>query len=225
MPRTARVVIPGIPHHVTQRGNYRQKVFYTDKDKEQYVNWIVEYVKKYEVEVAGYCIMGNHVHFVVIPKKEESLSRLFNMAHMRYSQYMNKKLKALGHLWQGRFYSSPLGEESLKEVLRYVERNPVRAKMVKKAWDYEWSSAKEHIGGKAGKLPVTGIKEILGKNEKEWKAYIEEKDREDALKQIRLSTLNGKPYGSEKFITWLETKLKLKLRLLPRGRPWPKKDK
>jgi putative transposase len=127
MPRIARVVAVGLPHHITQRGNYRQDVFFDTDDRRQYLLWIGEYSAKYGLSVLAYCLMQNHVHFIAIPREANSLAKTFNAAHMRYSQYFNKKLKQRGHLWQGRFYSCVLDESHLMLASRYIERNPVRA--------------------------------------------------------------------------------------------------
>ena len=146
MPRRARVVFEGVVHHITQRGNYRQSVFEDDSDKRKYVEFIREYSEKYGMKIYAYCLMSNHVHFIAAPVKEDSLAMTFKYANMRYSSYFNKKNKRSGHLWQGRFYSCPLQFEHALEALRYVERNPVRARMVELPWEYEWSSAREHVG-------------------------------------------------------------------------------
>ena len=115
MPRHSRIVIPDIPHHITQRGNYRQDIFKSDSDYEKYSLWFNEYAAKYKLDVLAYCLMSNHVHFIVVPGKEETLARVFNTTHMRYAQYVNKKLKATGHLWQGRFFSCVLDNKHLYE--------------------------------------------------------------------------------------------------------------
>jgi len=146
MPRRARVVFEGVVHHITQRGNYRQNVFEDDSDKRKYVEFIREYSEKYGMKIYAYCLMSNHVHFIAAPVKEDSLAMTFKYSNMRYSSYFNKKNRRSGHLWQGRFYSCPLQFEHALEALRYVERNPVRAKMVELPWEYEWSSAREHVG-------------------------------------------------------------------------------
>ncbi len=146
MPRRARVVFEGVVHHITQRGNYRQNVFEDDSDKRKYVEFIREYSEKYGMKIYAYCLMSNHVHFIAAPVKEDSLAMTFKYSNMRYSSYFNRKNKRSGHLWQGRFYSCPLQFEHALEALRYVERNPVRARMVDLPWEYEWSSAREHVG-------------------------------------------------------------------------------
>ena len=145
MPRQPRLVLEGMAHHVTQRGNYRQNVFESRTDFQCYSYWAAEYAGKYNIDIIAYCLMTNHVHFIVVPKSKENLALFFNMTHMRYSQYKNKQNKKMGHLWQGRFYSSVLDEAHLLRAIRYVEQNPVRAKMVEKASDYIWSSARFHM--------------------------------------------------------------------------------
>lgn len=127
MPRLARVVGIGLPHHITQRGNYRQSVFNSDDDRSRYLRWVAEYSGKHGLAVLAYCLMGNHVHFIAVPALEDSLARVFNSAHMRYSQYFNWKHKVSGHLWQARFFSCVLDSGRLLAAARYVERNPVRA--------------------------------------------------------------------------------------------------
>jgi putative transposase len=98
--------------------------------------------------------MDNHVHFIVIPREEDSLSKVFSISHMRYSQYFNKKKKASGHLWQGRFYLCVMDDDYLVTALRYVERNPVRAGIVRKPWQWKWSSAGEHVGQRKGIIDI-----------------------------------------------------------------------
>ena len=112
MLRIARTVASGLPHHITQRGNYRQVIFETDRDYLQYREWLKEYSGKYALEIWAYCFMNNHVHFIGVPAREDSLARTFNLLHMRYSQYLNRRRKMGGHVWQGRFYSSILDEAS-----------------------------------------------------------------------------------------------------------------
>ena len=132
MPRDARVVCAGDPYHVTQRGNYRQDIFDEEEDREKYMEFFMMYREKFNVKLYAWCLMSNHVHFVVEPSTETGLANLFRFAHMRYSQYFNKKKGASGHLFQGRFHSSPLDKEHLYEALRYVELNPLRAGLITK---------------------------------------------------------------------------------------------
>ena len=123
MPRTARLVVPNYIYHITQRGNYRQNIFQDDEDRLRYLSWIDEHSKKYNLSLFAYCLMDNHVHFIAIPRKEESLAKVFSIIQMRYSHYVNRK-KISCHLWQGHFYSCVLDELHLMIALRYVEKNP-----------------------------------------------------------------------------------------------------
>jgi len=145
MPRSARVVFEGVVHHITQRGNYRQNIFEDSADRKKYIEFVGEYSRKYQMKIYAYCLMTNHVHFLAAPLRRDSLAMTFKYTNMRYSSYFNKKNRRSGHLWQGRFYSCPLHNDHALEALRYVERNPVRAKMVQFPWEYEWSSAREHV--------------------------------------------------------------------------------
>jgi len=146
MPRHARVVFEGVAHHITQRGNYRQNIFEDDADRKKYLQLVGEYSEKYKTKIFAYCLMTNHVHFIAAPMKPDSLALTFKYANMRYSKYFNFKNKRSGHLWQARFYSCPLYGNHAIEAVRYVERNPVRANLVGLPWEYEWSSAAEHVG-------------------------------------------------------------------------------
>ena len=162
MPRIARAVAVGYPHHITQRGNYRQAVFESDEDYIRYLELLRLYCKKYSLKIWAYSLMGNHVHFIAVPIEPESLAKTFNTLHMRYAQYFNMKNKASGHLWQGRFYSCALDERHLYAGMRYVENNPVRARIVKRAEQYQWSSAGAHVErwcgrGEAVRLPPIPI--------------------------------------------------------------------
>ena len=157
------------------------------------------------------------MHFIVIPKEEESLAKLFNNTHMRYAQYLNRQRNQKGHFWQGRFYSCILDETHLYRAIRYVENNPVKAKIVKEAWEYKWSSAADHTQERE-KL-IIKLKS-LGKIE-DWKEYLKEEDVE-MVNEIRLKTQRGLVVGTEKFVDKLEKKLNRFLKCLSQGRP--KKD-
>ncbi len=227
MPRIPRIVAVGWPHHITQRGNYKQDIFLDDNDKLKYLSWVQEYSAKHGLSVIAYCLMRNHVHFVVIPEKEDSLAKAFNSIHMRYSHYFNKRLKATGHLWQGRFYSCVLDEQRLISVIKYVERNPVRANIVKKPWQWQWSSTMFHINGKE-ESPLIKLKNlfeiIADMSYDSWKEYIDSKDDKESLDNIRKHTLTGRPLANISFIEKLEKKFGRRLLALPEGRP-KKKEK
>lgn len=219
MARIARIIAVGLPHHITQRGNYKQVVFFDDADRQQYLYWIQEYSAKYNLSMIAYCLMQNHVHFVVIPNKEDSLARTFNTAHMRYSQYFNKKLNRNGHLWQGRFYSCVLDEPHFLLAARYVERNPVRAKMVKNAWQWKWSSALAHTGTGGSFLRLSDFSKITDMSCESWKQYVDSVEDENMIHNIKKYTMTGRPLGSPSFVEKLEKKFDKRLSALPKGRP------
>lgn len=219
MPRIARIIGVGLPHHVTQRGNYQQNVFMDNTDRKRYLTWFEEYSSKYGLKIITYCLMTNHVHFIVIPETEHALAKTFNIAHMRYSQYFNKRMKKYGHLWQGRFYSCVLDEKHLMAAARYSERNPVRAGMVKKPWEWEWSSAVTHIGQRKNMFNSGELLRILNMSADVWKKYVELEDDEKFVSEFRKYSLTGRPMGDAEFTKNLENALKRKLVALPVGRP------
>lgn len=179
MPRVARFVIPECFYHITQRGNNRQSVFIDDTDRRRYLFWIEEYKTKFGVEIFAYCLMNNHVHFIARPLEKEAFAALFHAVHSRYAQYFNKRYKASGHLWQGRYYSHLLDEKHFPSAVRYIERNPLRAKMVLKAWEWPWSSAPEHIGKGKGIIQLSDIKKYM--EIKNWMTYIDDMDGDRPL--------------------------------------------
>jgi len=217
MARIARAVAVGIPHHITQRGNYRQVIFVRDDDYRQYLEWLQYYSDRYLLKIWAYCLMNNHVHFVAVPGAEGSMARTFNTLHMRYAQYANARQGEKGHLWQGRYYSCALDEKHVYAAVRYVENNPVSARVVKKAENYNWSSAKSHV--KKMRDQILAMDCYLVKEIKDWAAYLEEKDDAGTTQAVRENTKTGRPCGDEKFVGKIEQAVGRRLVALPRGRP------
>ncbi len=220
MPRLARTVCAGVPHHITQRGNRREDVFYTDEDRHAYLGWLKEYAGKYKVDILAYCLMTNHIHLVAAPATEEGLQQMLKPLHMRYAQRVNRARGWKGHIWQGRFFSSALDEAYLWAAIRYVERNPVRAKMVRRAENYLWSSARGHCGLKQDALLTKKPywrKQFEGIGD--WSAWLAEGDEPQKLEVIRRNVEKGLPCGSDKFIQRLEGMTGRALQYRPQGRP------
>lgn len=217
MPRIARAVAVGFPHHITQRGNYKQVVFDKEEDYRQYLDWLILYSKKYSLKIWAYCLMNNHVHFIAVPMAYDSLAKTFNTLHMRYSQHINMKKNATGHLWQGRFYSCTLDEKHLYAGIRYVENNPIRAGIVKKADAYKWSSAPSHVHTHTD--PVLSSDCYLHDTIKDWSAYLKEKEESNLIDALKKSTRTGRPCGDSSFIKHLEELLGRRLSAFSRGRP------
>jgi len=226
MPRLSRVVGVGLPHHVVQRGNYRQRVFESEYDREFYLRLISECSSRAGLSILAYCLMTNHVHFIAVPKKKDSLARTFNSAHMRYSQYFNYKHKLIGHLWQGRYFSCVLDEQHLLSAGRYVERNPVRASLAESAEKWKWSSAAAHCGiaGDPFGFSLDSLLEILAFSRRGWRELLSEAQTETEITEIRSHTSVGRPLGNKKFLAGIEKEIGRRLAPLPPGRPKAEKQ-
>lgn len=196
MARIARVVVPGYPHHVTQRGNRRQPVFFTENDYRLYLKLMGEWCGKCGVEIWAYCLMPNHVHLVAVPSDERGLCRAIGEAHRRYTLQINYREGWKGHLWQERFSSFVMDERYLLAATRYIELNPVRAKLVKKPEEYRWSSARAHMRNKDdGFVRATAVGELVGR----WDDFLSETVDKDLLAGLRAHSSNGRPAGERNF--------------------------
>ena len=219
MPRVARIVLPGLPHHVTQRGNNRQDTFFVDDDRVVYLRLLREQADKYGVRIEGYCLMSNHVHLVGTPKREDSLGKAMGRTNLLYAQYINRMHGRSGHLWQNRFFSCPMDDAYFLSALRYIERNPVRARMHRLPWRYAWSSAAEHAGAppRVALLDTIRFADLtLGLD---WQAFLLHNEAEAETANIRLATSRGRPLASDSLLSKLEKRLNRRLRPLPVGRP------
>lgn len=220
MSRASRIVVPGFAHHVTQRGNRKADLFETDGDRLAYLRFLRTYAVKHDLAVWAYCLMTNHIHLIVVPKRSNSLSLALHDAHTVYAMHFNERTGLVGHLWQGRFYSCPLDEEHLWAAVRYVERNPARAGLVENAWDYRWSSAAAHCSLRedailSGAFPRAGVID-------DWQQWLSEADDGDAADVLRQKTRSGRPCGSATFTDQLEQLLGREIHLKRRG-PKPRK--
>ena len=142
MPRRARLVVPGYPHHVTQRGNRRQQVFYSEDDYLAYLDLLRVLTDDAGANIWAYCLMPNHVHLIVVPQRSDSLAALFGLAHRRYARRINEAREWKGHLWQERFHSVVMDEAHLLAAVRYVELNPVRAGLCSRPEDWPSTSSR-----------------------------------------------------------------------------------
>jgi len=218
MPRMARFVVPGNPFHITHRGNNKQIIFQTDEDRRRYLYWFEEAKQKYGMRVISYCLMDNHVHFIALADNELSFARTINTVHMRYAQYFNQKNDRVGHLWQGRFYSCILDNPHLLAAVRYVERNPVRAAMVIKPWEWIWSSACEHIEPKkTGIISLEKMSDFMHLSS--WREYVDNDDRPDDLLEIRKQTFSLRAWAEDSFKEMIENKYGIQFKSNPKGRP------
>jgi putative transposase len=198
MPRKARIVAPGLPHHVTQRGNRRCQVFFDDRDDQHYIMWMTRHGQAALVRLWAYCLMPNHVHLILVPSDHEGLARMLRPLHSQYAQYINSIHSWEGHLWEQRYYSTVLDWDHLSSAVRYVERNPARAGFVARPVEYAWSSAAPHCARRrdpalSPDLPLLGTVS-------DWAEWLAVEQDEELLADLRVRTARGIPYGDTRFI-------------------------
>ncbi len=199
MPRIARVCVINYPHHITQRGNNRETVFFDDEDRKFYLRLLCKYRDEWYFEIWAYCLMNNHIHLLVVPRQEESLAKGIGITNLVYTQYFNRRYNRSGRLWQNRFFSTVIEEDTyLWAVARYIENNPVRVDIVKKAEDYPWSSARAHLL----KIKDSTLSGKSWLEENKINAYLNFLRKDDNLvdSQIRKVTSTGRVLGQEEFI-------------------------
>lgn len=206
MPRTSRVVAVDYPHHVTQRGNNRECVFFDEQDHQTYLAFLTTYTQKFLVNIWAYCLMPNHIHLLTVPRAEESLARGIGLTNQSYTRYFNRKYFRSGRVWQNRFYSCVVDTDlHLWSVARYIENNPVAAGLTKSALDYRWSSANHHLRRTTDPLLIKG-------------AWLDDRDLDDyrnfmlrsdnqITNAIQQATRSGRPFCSSACLARLEQQL------------------
>jgi putative transposase len=212
-------VVVDVPHHVTQRGNAQQVILANYSDRTIYLKLLQEYSQLYGVSLLGYCLMSNHVHLIAVPHAPMALAQSLKQAHGRYASYWNARQSSTGHVWQGRFYSCPLDDTHLWEALRYVELNPVRARLVKTAENWTWSSAAAHCGMATPKPMLSMERWQKRWSVSEWRDFLLEKDATSKLEALRHATHTGRPLGGSEFVAALEQQLLRPLAARKGGRP------
>ena len=198
MARIGRFVVPDLPHHVTQRGNRRERVFFCDDDYSLYRDLLGEACRREGVTPWAYCLMPNHVHLILAPRTPEGLGRALGKAHRRYAAFVNARLRATGHLFQGRFASVVMDEEHLMAAARYVALNPVRARLVGRAEDWRWSSARAHLAGprrRAGRVAP-----LLARCGGRFADLLAVEPSPGAVAALRAAETIGRPLGSPAFL-------------------------
>jgi len=218
MARISRVVVPGHPHHVTQRGVRSLAVFDGDADRRAYLRQMKAQCGRYGVEVLAWCLMTNHVHLIAVPATAASLARAVGEAHRRYTAAKNSAAGVTGYLFQGRFGSCVLDESHLLAAARYVELNPVRARMVKDAGEYAWSSARFHLGRRRSDALVAD-RTLMGLVE-DWRGFLAGGMGAGAAAELEKHLSTGRPLGSEGFVRRVEKLIGREL--MPRKRGWRK---
>jgi REP-associated tyrosine transposase len=216
MARMARIVVPNIPHHVTQRGNRRLPVFFGDDDYRAYKALLSESCAEAGTKVWAYCLMPNHVHLILVPTHVDGLRAALGETHRRYTRHINAREGWQGHLWQSRFSSFPMDENYLLACARYIELNPVRAKLVRSPRTWAWSSAKAHLTGKSDDLVATApLLDRVG----DWKAFLGEGLTTEDTDAIHSHERTGHPLGGTRFLARLKRRLGRDVTPRKPGRP------
>ena len=196
MTRIARIVVPGLPHHVTQRGNRREPIFFEQSDYGLYRDLLAESCRRFGVSVWAYCQMPNHVHLILTPADAGGLAQALARAHRLYSGFVNARARQTGHLFQGRFGSVVMDEEHTLNAARYVALNPVRARLVARPQDCPHSSVRAHLAGEDDGL--VSVRPLLDRAPRF--ADLLEGDADDpAFRALRRSELIGRPLGTPAF--------------------------
>ena len=216
MARLSRVVIPGHPHHVTQRGNGRAQTFFGDGDYALYRALLAANCREAAVEVWAWCLMPNHVHLVLVPSDPDGLRRALARVHRSYAGTIQARRKRTGHFWQGRFGAVVMDEQHLAAALRYVSLNPVRARLVERAQDWRWSSTRAHLRGKED--GVTALAPIRDRFP-DFADLLATEPEADLFASLRAAESIGRPLGNDRFLARIERRTG---RVLKPGKRGPK---
>ena len=216
MPKPPRVVIPTLPHHITHRGNRRSDILTVAEDCRIYLRLLKKHAVQNGVHINAYTLMPNHIHLIAVPDEAESLSSMIQEAHGTFAQLFNAKYGWTGHTWEGRFFSCVLDPAHFSNAIRYVERNSVRAGLVKRAEDYEWSSAAAHCGLRKDLLLSDSLSVDMTEN---WSLWLEGANPSAIDAYIRAQTMTGYPCGSDLYFQDWENILGRRLIPRPKGRP------
>lgn len=216
MARLARIVIPGLPHQVTQRGNRGQPTFFSDQDYRAYLDLMAAWCGRVGVAIWAYCLMPTYVHLIAVPDAEDGLRRAVGEAHRRYSRRINDRMGWRGHLWQGRFTSFVMDKPNLLSAVRHVELSPVRGGLARRAEAYPWSSASAHIAGRDDRLVrVSPLLDRVG----DWRSFLASGLEDGEARRLRLHGSTGRPLGDDAFLDRIEAQIGRGLR---RRKPGPK---
>jgi putative transposase len=194
MPRAARFVVPDVAHHITQRGNRQQPLFFSDDDRMEYISILSASLQQFGTRCLSWCLMDNHVHLMLVPKDLDGLRAPLSRTHTIYAQRINRMQQCSGHLFQGRYASYPMDDRHRMVAARYIENNPVVAGIVQNAEDWRWSSARSHINRVDDGL--TDWKEI-GQHVADWRAMLQ--DGLEASDGVEQALRNGLPQGGREW--------------------------
>jgi putative transposase len=221
MPRTARASVGGICYHVINRGNGRAEVFHDNDDYDAFVRLMVDAHARLPMRVLAYCLMPNHFHLVLWPNADGDLSRWLQWLLTAHVRRYHRRYQTSGHVWQGRFKAFPIQEDDhLLTVIRYVERNPLRANLVKKVQNWRWSS----LTAMAANPPLLFLHPGPTPRPSKWLERVAEPWTEAELERVRHSIQRGTPFGESDWTAQTAAQLGLESSPRPRGRP-PRSNK
>ncbi|MCM8814036.1 MAG: transposase [Candidatus Omnitrophica bacterium] len=213
MPRIARIIAQGFPHHVIQRGNNHQQVFFDDDDRHTYIAFLQKYGRETDCDVMAFCLMPNHVHVLAVPHTDESLSKFMQKLSLTYTQHVNRKYNRTGRLWECRFFSSLIERQTyLWRVCRYIERNPVRHALIERPEEYTWSSA-------GMKYAFVAAAWDSAEEKQKYCEFMQQPEVPEDVECIRKSIRGCRPVGNEAFIETVSNSIGINLKFRPRGRP------
>jgi putative transposase len=216
MTRLSRIVIPGHPHHVTQRGNGCAQTFFSDADYALYRGLLAKHCSAAGVAIWSWCLMPNHVHLVLIPSDTDGLRRALAPTHRHYAGIIHARRRISGHFWQGRYGSVVMDEPHLLAALAYVALNPVRAGLVARAQDWRWSSTRAHLSGQED--GITALAPIRDRVPA-FADFLAKAADAQAFQRLRKAERVGRPLGDDAFLGNLECFVGRKLKT---GKPGPK---
>ena len=219
MPRSNRIVVPGLPHHITQRGNGRANVFDCDQDRTVFLDLLAGYSLQYGLSLWGYCLMSNHFHLVAVPRREDAAAKALGRLESDYARFLNVRRRTSGHLWQARYHSVAMEPAHCWRALAYIERNPVRAGMTSAAADYPWSSAAARMGS----VMVPAWLDLGPWSQRwtrtDWLCMLADGSVDEITRvELQEATFSGRPMG-DALVERLEKELNRRLRRGKAGRP------
>ncbi len=220
MSRLARVVVPGLPHHVTQRGNGRARTFFGDGDYVFYRDLLAEGCRAAGVEVWAWCLMPNHVHLILVPADKDGLRRALAPVHRRYAGVVHARQRRTGHFWQARFGSVVMDEVHLAAAVRDVSLNPVRAGLAARAEDWRWSSVRAHLDDRDDGVTTRGP---VIERCSPFAEFLAGAADSQAEQRLRAAEGVGRPLGDERFLAQIERLTERSLKPRRRG-PKPQLD-
>ena len=221
MARLARLVVPGLPHYVSQRALGRLRVFAGPADYALYVDLLAEHCRAAGVEIWAWCLLPNAIHLILVPHDRDGLRRALATAHRRYAGQVQARRGRSGQFWRGRFSSVAMDEAHLAAASRHLLLGPVRAKLARRARDWRWSSARALLLGKADGLTLAGP---LRKRFAPVKDFLAKPADVEALKRLLMAESIGRPVGGPAFLGGLERRFKRALKPAKRG-PKPRRKR